>query len=116
MPDTDFSTWTRFDECFDASGGGCLYLRYAPDASDDILAAGALWLDGGQDGLRYYACVARFTIGEERYGDTDVNEIFDAAEAFDECLDSEIEESIGWFSTLEEAAQAVDDAIETYLA
>lgn len=117
MSDTDFSTWTRFDESFDSSAGGCLYLRYAPDAPDDeVLAAGASWLDGGSDGQHYYAFVARFVIGMQRYGDIDVNDILDAGDAFHESLDSEIDTEIGWFSTLDEAVQAVEGAVETYLA
>lgn len=116
MPGNDFSTWTRFDETFDSSNGGCLYLRRSPDAPDDeVLAAGVLWLDGGQGDLHYYACVARFAIGEKRYADADVHDIFDAAEAFNECLDSEVDTEIGWFATMDEAVQAVEDAVSAYL-
>lgn len=109
--------WERFDECFDADDGGCLYLRRVDDEfGEGVQAAGALWLDGGEDGLHYLATVAQFRIGEERYGDEQVMDYYDAAEAFSECLDGEIAKDIGWFATMDEAVQAVEDAVETYLA
>lgn len=109
--------WERFDECFDSSDGGCLYLAHGDgEFGDSALAAGALWMDGGQDGLSYLAIVAEFYIGDDRYGDTQVNDFYDAADAFDETLDSEIYKEIGWFATMDEAVQAVEDAVETYLS
>lgn len=113
----DFTTnWTRFDEFFDSSDGGCLYIRISPDDSDTVQATGAEWLDGGQDGLHYWAGVFEFTLGVERYGDIDVNEPYQAAEAFSDGLDSEIAEEIGWFSMMDEAVKAVEDAVHGYLA
>lgn len=108
------ANWERFDEVFDSSDGGCLYLAHAENerSANVVLAAGASWLDGGQDGLHYWAGVAQFYLGEERYGDTDVMEFYDAAEAFNECIDSEIGLDLGWFETLDEAVQAVEDYVE----
>lgn len=103
--------WERFDECFDSSDGGALYVR-EDSAGEGVYVAGATWLDGGEDDLHYFACVAHFDWGED-LGDFVVEELYDGAEAFNQICDGDVAREIGWAATMAEATDMVDEFVET---
>lgn len=107
-------SWERFDEGYDEYNGGAMYIR--DNGDDTYSAAGTFWMDGGEDDLHYFAASCRFEKGQDTYGDVHVSDKFDAADAFNGAIDGDVEREIGWFSTIAEAEQAVEDAISTYLA
>lgn len=112
---SDFNTWERFDENFDSSDGGALYVREQEyDECYDV--AGVLWLDGGSDDLHYFAFTAQFQNGDEVPDYDIIDSMYTAADAFSGATDAYVNEEIGWFQTMDEAVQAVGDAVESYLA
>lgn len=112
--ETEFEVWQRFDECFDDSDGGALYVRAPHDG--DVESAGVLWMDGGQDELHYFAFVAAYPVGADIGDFGEIKDCYDAGEAFSEATDPFVSEEIGWFATMDEAVTAVEDAVSTYLA
>lgn len=101
--------WIRFSENFDTSNGGALFIRNNQDGTYN--AAGALWLDGGSEkGQHYFACVCEFIHNVEPYGlDKVVLSEFDAADAFNGAIDSDVIETIGWFDNMDAACEAVEN-------
>ena len=101
--------WIKFDECFDEYDGGALYVREGDD--DDCYAAGALWMDGGEDGKHYFAFIARFYYGEERDG-VKVSEPYDAADMFSQSVDGDVVREICWADTMDEAVYEVGEFVK----
>ena len=104
--------WERFDENFDSSDGGALYVNTSDDG-EEFAVAGTFWLDGGYDELHYFAAICKYYVGEQPYADDvdSVNDQYLAADAFSSAVDNEIWQEIGWFSTMDEAVEAVEDCI-----
>ena len=100
--------WVPFDENFDSSSGGPLYVCTVAEGTYQV--AGAMWLDGGQDEAHYFAFVAEFDDGFER-DDVVVSDMWTAADAFCMSYDEDVVDKIGddgWFFELEEAVEAVN--------
>ena len=99
------ANFERFDETFDTSDGGALYTSEPADGIYDVL--GALWLDGGADGLHYFAFRGRYERGAD-YDGLVVGDRYAAADAFSRSTDVDVAEELGWFSTIDEAVAAVE--------
>lgn len=103
--------WEHFEENFDECNGGAMYV--ANNGDNTFSAAGVLWLDGGDDDLCYFACIATFSHGEGAWGsDVVVYDKYDAADAFNDITDTDVAEDLGTYETMEEARQAVEEAVE----
>ena len=99
----------RFDENFDEYDGGALYVTDY-DGDEVYGAAGVLWLDGGYDNLHYFAFVSDFEAGEDMDGIV-VSDKYAAADALSHATDPYVSDEIGWFASMAEAVQAVEDHV-----
>lgn len=100
-------TWEKFDEGFDDLNGGALYVG---DDGESFYAAGVTWMDGGDD--EYFACIASWEHGMEPYGGFDpIDDIYQAADAYDTIVDSNVAHDIGWFSNMDDAVAAVEETV-----
>lgn len=104
--------WEPYDELFDASNGGALYVRGDAhlDGTYSYSAAGVLWMDAVGDEKPYYAFVARFNGGDEIDGEIICSK-YSAADCFDQATNMNVYEEIGGFDTIDDAVAAVHEYI-----
>lgn len=104
------SEWERFDESFDSSDGGPLYISDNGDDTYDV--AGVLWLDtvSGDGHLPYSALIARFDKGDDLYGLV-VSDKFSAADAFNEITDGYVVHDLGEYETMDEAIGMIETTV-----
>ncbi|RAP50726.1 MAG: hypothetical protein BZ138_06415 [Methanosphaera sp. rholeuAM270] len=98
----------KYTELFDSSDGGPVYVAEF-DGSYGV--AGVLWLDGGSNGLHYFA------FEMEIDDDTEIDGIlvcdkYSAADAFSYATDPYVSHEVGWFANMDEALAAIDAHIE----
>ena len=105
--------WVYCDDNWDSCSGGAIAFSYArrDDPSNDLfMAAGVTWLDGGDDGKHYFACIAAF----ERYEDVDgvmVECGWDALDAYLYITDRDVACDLGMYYTIDDARTAVEHVL-----
>lgn len=106
--------WVYCDNNWDSCSGGALafsFIRRNDPSHDLFMSAGVTWLDGGEDGKHYFACIAVFERNEE-VDDVVVECGWDALDAYLYITDRNVACDLGWYHTVEDARTAVEHVLK----